>query len=184
MIAAFWHTNSYGLENISQKDQRVLEFFFSFLIRNTAMGYSLCGDKPIAIETLPNISRIPSCYSVNIFFKQSGYSVLWEGWKVWSYYADRFSSHNFVFRFNRQNNTLVLINKRETKKIIECNLKIFQTIFSDVLSVDEILQRICYPEDHDYLFNQREFWISTLYFKPSQARSLKNSVFIQSCINY
>jgi hypothetical protein len=31
---------------------------------------------------------------------------------------------------------------------------------------------------------KREFWISTLYFKPSQARSLKNSVFIQSCINY
>ncbi|WP_228840682.1 hypothetical protein [Candidatus Protochlamydia phocaeensis] len=120
------------------------------------MGYTLCGDKPCSIEAYPKLSRMPSRYSVKIFFKYYGYSTLIQGWDIWSKYAKYFPSRNFVFRHVPEYNTLVLINKKATRKIIEENLDLFQRYAKRNIVVDEVLQEICSPKDKnkDYLIKQ------------------------------
>jgi len=110
---------AYEIQDVSQENRQRLDQFFKFLITRTSFGYTLCGEKPCAIETYPMLSKTLSRYAVKIFFKYPGYSNLIQGWEVWSKYAKYFTSKNFVFRYVSEYQTFVLINKRATRKVIE-----------------------------------------------------------------
>jgi hypothetical protein len=145
---AWSHPN---IEKIPAKDREILETFFDYLIHNSIIGYSLCGDKPASIETLPILSKIPIQYAVKIFAKKQGYSILQNGIKTWSEYSYLFPSKNFVFRFVSEYNTIVLINKKEALRVIEENLDLFQKYTHSKQISTEFLKEVCYPKDRDYL---------------------------------
>ncbi|WP_052354761.1 hypothetical protein [Candidatus Protochlamydia sp. R18] len=85
-----------NLDKIPSKDRQTLENFFDYLIHNSIIGYSLCGEKPVSIETFPTLSKIPARYAVIIFTKHPGYSIVWNGIEIWQRYSHLFSSNNFV----------------------------------------------------------------------------------------
>lgn len=140
-----------NLKKIPLEDRQKLEKFFDYLIHNSIIGYSLCGEKPASIETFPTLSKIPPCYAIKIFAKHPGYSIVWNGIKAWQRNSHLFPSKNFVFRFVLAYNTVVLINKRATLKVIEDNLDLFQKYSHSNQSAAEFLEEVCYPKDKDYM---------------------------------
>ncbi len=148
--------HSLEIQDIPEKDREKLERFFKFLITRTSLGYTLCGDKPCSIESAPNLSKIPSRYAVNIFFKYHGYATLAQGIEVWNRYAHHFPSTCFVFRYVPACNTLILINKNAARVVIEENLDLFQKLTSSSKSAEEFLSEVCFPSDvnKDYLIKR------------------------------
>ena len=140
-----------NFDKISTADKEKLESFFNFLIHNSTIGYSLCGEKPVSIETFPALSRIPSYYAIQIFVKHPGYSILWNGIESWQRYSHLFPSNHFVFRFISAYNTIVLINKRATLRVIEENLDLFQKFSNSSQTAIEFLEEVCYPKDKEYM---------------------------------
>ncbi|MBA3722533.1 MAG: hypothetical protein H0W88_09055 [Parachlamydiaceae bacterium] len=139
-----------GIDNISPRDQQSLEYFFKYLINRTSLGYTLCGEKPCSIETFPCLSNAPPKHALKIFIRYPAYSIMKNGWTTWTKYKDHFNSENFVFRFIPQNNTLVLINKKATRKVIEDNIDLFHRYSNPSESLDYFLKQVCQPTDQDY----------------------------------
>ena len=137
--------------DISANDQVKLEKFFEYLIIRTTFGYTLCGEKPISMETLPNLTKIPAIPMVGIFFKLPGYHILQKGLETWSKYTKLFPSKNFVLRFIPEYSTIVLINKKATLKVIDENLDLFHKLSSPNLSAEEFLAEICQPKNKEYM---------------------------------
>lgn len=148
--------HSLEIQDIPEKDREKLEKFFKLLITKTSLGYTLCGDKPCSIESCPNLSKIPSRYAVNIFFKYHGYATLVQGVETWNRYAHHFPSTRFVFRYVPTYNTLVLINKNAAKRVIEENIDLFQKLTNSSKSAKEFLCEVCFPADvnKDYLIKR------------------------------
>jgi hypothetical protein len=140
-----------NIDKIPLEDRQKLEMFFDYLIHNSLIGYSLCGDKPISIETFPNLSKIPAKYAIKIFSKHPGYSILWRGWLIWQSYSHLFPSNRFVLRFIPKYSTLVLINKKSTRSVIEENLDLFQKYSNSNQTADEFLEEICCPKNKEYV---------------------------------
>lgn len=139
------------LDKIPLEDREKLENFFDFLMHNSIIGYSLCGEKPASIETFPALAKIPPQYAVKIFAKHPGYSILWNGIKTWQRYSHLFPSNHFVFRYIPDYNTIVLINKREALKVIEANLDLFQKYSNSKQTAAKFLEEICCPRDKEYM---------------------------------
>lgn len=135
-----------NLDKIPLEDRQKLESFFDYLLHNSIIGYSLCGEKPVSIETFPKLSKIPTRYAINIFTKQPGYSIVWNGITIWQRYSHLFSSNNFVLRFIEEYSTVILINKRATLKVIENNLDLFQKYSNSNQTANEFLLEICNPK--------------------------------------
>lgn len=148
--------HSLEIQDIPEKDREKLERFFKLLITRTSLGYTLCGDKPCSIESAPSLSKIPSRYAVNIFFKYHGYATLVQGIEAWNRYGHYFPSTRFVFRYVPAYNTLVLINKNAARRAIEENIDLFQKLTSSSKSADEYLDEVCFPfdENKDYLIKR------------------------------
>lgn len=142
------HSN---LNKIPLEDRKKLENFFDYLMHNSIIGYSLCGEKPVSMESFPVISKIPPKYAIKIFAKHPGYSILWHGLGVWQRYSQWFPSNNFVFRFIPAYSTIVLINKRATLKVIEDNLNLFQKYSNSKQTALEFLEEVCFPKDKEYM---------------------------------
>lgn len=140
-----------NLEKVPLEDRQKLEKFFDYLMHNSIIGYSLCGEKPASIETFPSLSKIPSQYAVKIFTKHPGYSIVWNGIETWQRYSHLFPSNNFVFRFVPAYSTIVLINRRAALKVIEENLDLFQKYSYTDQTAAEFLEEICWPKDKDYM---------------------------------
>jgi hypothetical protein len=145
------HSNE--IRKIPLEDKQKLERFFMFLMTQTSFGYTLCGDKPCSIHTYLKLTECPPVFAVNVFLKYPNYSTLIQGWNSWSRYSDQFPSKNFVFRHVPKYNTLVLINKKATRKVIQQNLDIFQKFSKKAFTVQELLDEICCPKGKDYLIN-------------------------------
>lgn len=142
--------NHPNLDKISLSDRQKLNVFFDYLIHNSVVGYSLCGDKPVSIETFPTLSRIPTKNAVIIFAKYQGYSILRSGWDLWTRYSYLFASQKFVLRFVPEYSTLVFINKDAAKKVIANNLDLFQKYSSLIMTSEEFLEEICNPKNKEY----------------------------------
>jgi hypothetical protein len=154
-ISMFFIKYSYAFEvtDISIQDRQILERFFKFIITKSDLAYTLCGDKPCAIESCPLLCKVPCIYSTKIFFEYPPYFILIRGWKTWSKYASYFPSKKFVFRFVPQHNILILINKEKTKEVISNNLDLFNKYSAVQLTSNDFLEKICYPANiaDDYL---------------------------------
>lgn len=140
-----------NIAKIPLEDRETLEKFFDFLIHNSIIGYPLCGDKPVSIETFPSLARIPTQYAIKIFSKHPGYSIVWKGIKTWEHYSHLFPSNNFFFRFVSAYNTIVLINKKAAFNVIKENLDLFQKYTNTNQNVTEFLQEVICPKDKDYM---------------------------------
>lgn len=140
-----------NLEKIPLEDREKLERFFNFLMHRSIIGYSLCGEKPVSIDTFPALTKVPFRYAIKIFFEYSGYPILWNGIKTWQCYSHLFPSDLFVVRYISNYNTIVLINKRATLKVIEANLDLFQKYSNSKQTALEFLEEVCCPKDKEYL---------------------------------
>jgi hypothetical protein len=140
-----------SVQDFTHDDLKKMESFFDYLIHNSAIGYSLCGEKPVSIETFPRISKIPLRYAIKIFINHPGYSIEWNGWNVWQTYAHFFSSKKFALRFIPECDTLVLVNKRSAKKVIEENLDLFHILVDPQKTAEEFLDELCAPKIIDYM---------------------------------
>jgi len=140
-----------NLQKIPFEDKQKLEKFFDYLMHNSMIGYSLCGEKPTSMETFPVLAKIPLQYAIKIFVKHPGYSIVWNGIESWQSYSHLFLSKNFVFRFVPAYNTIVLINKMAALKIIKDNLDLFQKYSYTNQTAAEFLEELCYPKDKDYM---------------------------------
>lgn len=147
-VLAWSHPN---LEKVTLEDRLKLEIFFDYLIHNSTIGYSLCGNKPVSMETFPALAKISPQYAVKIFAKHQGYSMLWNGIEAWQRNCHLFPSRKFVFRFVPNYNTIVFINKNATLKIIEDNLDLFQKYANTEQTAIEFLEDVCIPKDKDYM---------------------------------
>jgi|GEM_PF-5356448 len=65
-----------NIEKIPPDDRKALEIFTCALLRHTAIGYSLLGEKPVSIHTFPVVARVPLPYSLFFTF---GYPILFIG---------------------------------------------------------------------------------------------------------
>lgn len=128
---------------IPNDDYEVLERFFDYLLHHTTLGYTLCGEKPVAIDTFPTIAQIPPQYAVKVLAECQGYSILWRGLEEWLRHSHKFSSEKFIFMYVADCNTIFLLNKVKTKEVIEKNLELFQKYWGSGFSADDILNHIC-----------------------------------------
>lgn len=140
-----------NLEKIPLDEKEKLEKFFDFLMHHSIIGYSLCGEKPVSIDTFPTLTKIPFQYAIKIFVKHPGYSILWNGIKTWQSYSHLFPSDLFVIRYIPDYNTIVLINKRATLNVIEANLDLFQKYSNSKQTALEFLEEVCFPKDKEYM---------------------------------
>ena len=131
-----------NIDKIPLEDRLELELFFDYLMHNSMIGYTLCGDKPVSIESFPKLSKTPPRFAVNIFIKHPGYFILWKGWQTWERYSHLFPSDNFVLRFNQSTNTLVIVNKKCTRKIVEENIDLFRNHSDAPITSEMILEEI------------------------------------------
>lgn len=149
------------------------------------IGYTLCGDKPVSIVCFPKLSKIPPQYAVNILFNYPGYSILWKGWETWERYSDLFPSDNFVLRFIPDTNTLVIINKKTTRNILEDNIDLFQIHSKPSLTSERLLEKICRPTDEDYLIGKKcILWGILLGYGRNNAIAFSNKSYMQKLQNY
>jgi len=163
-------------QNFTQDDLNKLEGFFDYLIHNSAIGYSLCGEKPVSIETFPRISKIPLRYAIKIFMSHPGYSIVWNGWHVWQTYAHHFNSKKFALRFIPEYDTLVLVNKCSAKKVIEENLDLFHIHVDAQKTADEFLEELCAPLKIDYISCKNTIILGILLgYGRNNAIAFKNS---------
>ena len=130
-------------QEIPWEDHEVLERFFDYLIHRTTLGYTLCGDKPVAIDTFPKLAQIPPQYAVKVLTEFHGYSILWRGLEVWLRYSHKFPSEKFVFTYVEDYNTIFLLNKENVKTVIEKNLALFQKYMGVGLTEADVLNYIC-----------------------------------------
>lgn len=145
-----------ALRDIPPEDYKTLEKFFDYLLHYSTIGYALCGEKPVAIDTFPSLAHLPPAFSVSILAQCQGYSILGRGWEVWQRYSASFPSDRFVFRYVEDFNTIVLVNKEFTKKVIHENLDLFQKYSGLEQTVGSVLDQVCTPIAQEYMisFNQ------------------------------
>ena len=156
-------------------DYRVLEKFFDYLIHYTTIGYTLCGEKPVAIETLPSLAKIPPNYSVKILAEYEGYSILWKGLETWNQYSDRFPSEEFAFIFVEDFNTIVFLNKKNTIDIVEQNLELFQKKLGAKFTSNDILLHICDDSRKQYIITSDQILLGILLgYGTNNSRAFSN----------
>lgn len=173
------------IEKIPQKDAVKLELFFDYLMHNSMVGYSLCGDKPVSMESFPKLSMILPHYAVNVYVKHPGYFILWEGWTVWERYSHLFPSDKFVLRFIPGKSTLVIVNKKSAKLVIGENIDLFRKHLNSDESVEEILEKICRPTDEDYLVGKNCILLGILLgYGRNNAIAFSNKSYIQRLESY
>lgn len=174
-----------NLEQISLEDRQKLEKFFDYLMHNSIIGYTLCGDKPASLETFPVLAKIPPHYAVKILAKHPGYSIVWNGIETWQRYSHLFSSTNFVLRFVPADSTIVLINKRAALKVIEDNLDLFQQYSNSKQIAAEFLEDVCCPKDKDYMIRYNKTLLGILlgYGRNNSLAFVKRS-YVQKLENF
>ncbi|MGK5593728.1 MAG: hypothetical protein ACSNEK_00020 [Parachlamydiaceae bacterium] len=118
-----------------------LDVFMDYVIHRTTIGYSLCGEKPVAIEYLPSLSKSPAYAMTKIFFEMPGYHILWRGAEQWQKSNIRKVSNKYIFKI--QDGALIFINKKETLKVIKKNLDLFQILLKTSSSAHELLNNLC-----------------------------------------
>jgi hypothetical protein len=138
-------------DEIPQEDAERLELFFENLIKYSTLGYSLCGDKPVSIEHVPDLNRAPILLASKGYFKYSWYSVIGLGWECWMKYADRFPSSNYCLRTTDDRHAIILINKSASLKTIAENIDLFQKLLNSHKSPQELLEELCEPKTLDVL---------------------------------
>lgn len=166
-----------SLNHIPYGDQEKLEAFFHYLITSSMIGYTLCGEKPVAIETFPKLSQISPQLAIKVFSNCPGYSILWSGLEIWEKYASQFSSSKFIFKFIPKYHTLMIINKQQAKKVIEENLDLFHKYYSREPS-DNILDEIC-TQDNEKIFKNRILLGILLGYGRNNAIAYSNGSFFQ-----
>jgi hypothetical protein len=145
------------------------------------MGYSLCGEKPVSIETFPSLSRIPTKSAIEIFTKYPGYSIVWNGLDAWLRNCHLFPSNNFTFRYIPEYNTIAIINKRATKKIIKKNLDLFHKCSNPDQTANDFLKEVCNPLEREYLilFNTKLLGILLGYGRNNSIAFSSKSYFLK-----
>lgn len=164
--------------HIDPTDRAILEQFFDTLIHTSAIGYSLCGNKPISSECFLKFSMLKdrAVSALPAFvFKTFHYSILWTGWECWKKYEPLFPSKNFTFKFDETRSLLVLINNAALKKQIEAHLDTFQSRFP-LMSSDEIYQTLLTESD---LFELKPYLLGILYgFGKNNSLQFSNRCFL------
>lgn len=134
------------LEGVSKEDEERLELFFENLIKYSTLGYSLCGDKPVSLEHVPDLNRAPVLKAPKAYFTYSWYSIIGLGWECWLRNAHRFPSKNYCLRSSDDLHAIILINKKATLKVISENIDLFQKQLNTNQSPAEILNELCTSE--------------------------------------
>lgn len=169
-----------NMGRIPPKDKFELELFFDYLMHNSMIGYTLCGDKPVSIESFPSLSKMPPQNAVNVFVKHPGYFILWKGWLTWERYSHLFPSDNIVIRFISSTNTMVIINKKRARIAIEENLDLFRRSVGADHTTEEILEEICRPNKEDYLIGKNCILLGILLgYGRNNAVAFGNKSYIQ-----
>jgi hypothetical protein len=168
-----------NIDKIPLEDRQKLEQFFGYLIHCSAMGYTLCGEKPVAIEFVQFASEMPVRYCM-IFLDGCYFWHILNGWETWVRYSHLFPSENFVFRYIQETKTIVLINKKATIKVIGENIDLFQKFTSSKHTKKEFLDEVCYPKDKDYInFHYGTLLGILLGYGRNNAIAFSNKIYIQ-----
>ncbi|MFV0339604.1 MAG: hypothetical protein ACK5MA_03090 [Parachlamydiaceae bacterium] len=123
-----------------------LELFFEDLIKYSTLGYSLCGDKPVSVEHVPQLTRVPIFLATTGYFKYSWYSIIGLGWDCWMKYAERFPSSNYCLRTSDDLHAIILINKKASLNAISENIDLFQKYLKTNKTPIELLEELCHSE--------------------------------------
>lgn len=141
--------------DIPQEDVERLELFFENLIKYSTLGYSLCGDKPVSIEHVPDLNHAPIIMASKGYFKYSWYSIIGLGWECWMKHADKFPSFNYCLRTSDDHHAIILINKRASLKVIAENIDLFHSLLNSHKSPEELLDELCQPKTMDVLHSHQ-----------------------------
>lgn len=115
------------LRSIPNEEQEKLEYFFRTLIKQYGFGYTLFGDKPIALLCWfaePDYNKKRPYFTVNEDFIES--------YSVWKKYEKKFPSNKFILRERtlevvKKYIELVLIKKSIFNENIEKNSEFFSS---------------------------------------------------------
>lgn len=117
-----------NFSKIKASDRKVLDHFFTILIKQNEFGYTLFGIKPVSIASYfaPNEDNINNL---------SAHSILLEkGWNVWQKYAHLFPSKNFQlgrYEAKLKDSTICnifILNKIDIRKSLEDNQGVFSLL--------------------------------------------------------
>lgn len=159
------------IDSIPDAEQKILEDFFRYLICDTVVGYSLCGNKPIAVEDYACLCQLPPEFTLRVITEPPDYSLFPRAWEIWSRHKDKVISSRFIMRYSNEYNTLIFINLEATRKTIDDNLDIFKKYFA---SADEAMLRICLAPDREYLYDQTTLLGLLLGFGRNNAIAFKH----------
>lgn len=136
-----------ALDSLPMEHRKRLEIFFTNLLINSGMAYTLFGSKPWSVESYmsnqvmrSSLIRHPQCTLD-----------LAQGWESWLRYQHLFPSHTFLLRrissegdavTNMSTHTVVVINKPATLQMIQRHLSLFQKILKTNATANDILMKI------------------------------------------
>lgn len=169
-----------NIDKIPLEDRERLERLFDYLIQNSSIGYTLCGEKPVSIENTFLLGKIPPEHFIVTFNECHAYGILCRGGDAWDRYSHLFSSKNFVLRYISDENMFALINIKATRKVIEENLDLFQKYTNSKQTAQEFLNEVCFPKDKEYLGYYNESLLGILLgYGRNNAVAFFNKGFIQ-----
>lgn len=129
------------LEKIPDQDQLKLEALFHDLINQDHFGYSLFGDKAVALSGHAVITHWE-----NFILSRCTEGSFWDKWSIWEKYHTTLPMKNYLFLREpspfHQAEMIVLINKKAFLKTLQAHLETFKTILGYEIQPEQFLLEI------------------------------------------
>jgi len=129
------------INHIPAKDKQKLEKLFYGLINCDHFGYTLFGDKPVALSGHSYLT-----YWENFLSFQENEGLFWDSWNTWERYRMHFSFQNYLLHKEPSpfldGGLIILINKKAFIESIKAHLVTFENILKHPIDPEKFLQGI------------------------------------------
>lgn len=137
--------NAETIENILEKipceERQKLDGLFYGLINHDHFGYSLFGDKPVALSGHTTITHWE-----NFIHSHTTEGTFWKYWDIWEKYLSQIPIKNFLLQKEPspfcKGDLIILINKQALLKTVQAHSEIFETILGHKIQPEQFLKDI------------------------------------------
>lgn len=124
-----------GKEHILQHEADILTTCFKTLLETSEAGYVICGEKPLC---LIEYSEQDFCFELREFHRLS--IVLAMAKEILQ--LPLFQSGNILFHFDKKDEMLLVINKKNFLNVVETNRILFQYVLGPTITAERLLEAI------------------------------------------
>ncbi len=144
------------LDKIPKPDRQGLELFFRSCLGSDSFGYTLFGNKPMAVmgycDILPRMSDVDQALEYISYAFQYENLIKIRGWEYWKKYQSLFKVRDYAFSktknfVNNQYSLILFINKKAFLEVVQEHLKDFQSVLGSNTTAELLLERVLHSSD-------------------------------------